>query len=393
MTITESTPPTEPPTTPGLHLSDLVVKGFRGLSEIRLPRLGRVTLITGKNGIGKTTMLDAIRLFALGGSYQAISGLLRSKREYAPLPNDEDENSMGLDLASLFHGRTITAESRILIGTSCADNQLSIEVQDASDEQLDMFELIDPERVLKGRKILNIQMQGRKRPLPWVFSVAQKSFAVDNVPSSWYVNYRRLNRELEEFPTKAHIQVSPGFMSDRGMASLWDSVALTPDEDYVLEALNLVLGDEIKRVAFVGDTRARNVSGRRRCIVNLRSHRQPVPLQSLGDGALRLMRLSLALAAARNGLLLIDEIENGIHYSVQPSLWRMIFRIAAQNDVQVVATTHSSDCVGSFAKAAIENEYATGELVRMNVHDGVLYADPYSERQVGDAAEHFIDLR
>ena len=51
----------------GLLLPDLTINGFRGIDELTIPRLGRVTLLAGENGIGKTSVLDAIRLYAARG--------------------------------------------------------------------------------------------------------------------------------------------------------------------------------------------------------------------------------------------------------------------------------------------------------------------------------------
>ena len=118
-------------------------------------------------------------------------------------------------------------------------------------------------------------------------------------------------RELE------HTSLNPGLPNERALAAGWDAVALWPAEDDVLAALKLMLKEDIDRIAFVGDPDANGRAKIRRCIVKLRSAQWPVPLQSLGDGVMRLLRISLALAVSKNGLLLIDEIENGIHYSIQ----------------------------------------------------------------------------
>ena len=44
----------EPTPDQNLHLPSLVIKNFRGIDELTIPRLGRATLLTGKNGVGKT---------------------------------------------------------------------------------------------------------------------------------------------------------------------------------------------------------------------------------------------------------------------------------------------------------------------------------------------------
>ena len=55
-----------------LHLPSLYIEGFRGIDKLSLPRLGRVTLLAGKNSVGKTTILDAIRVYAARGRYPAL---------------------------------------------------------------------------------------------------------------------------------------------------------------------------------------------------------------------------------------------------------------------------------------------------------------------------------
>ena len=64
-------------------------------------------------------------------------------------------------------------------------------------------------------------------------------------------------------------------------------------------------------------------------------------LRSLGDGAVRLFGVALALANSQGGFLLIDEAENGIHHTIQRDFWRMVLLTAQENNVQVFATTHS----------------------------------------------------
>ena len=64
-----------------LHLPSLSIKGFRGIDALTIDRLGRVTLIAGKNSVGKTTVLDAIQVYAARGHYDILSQLLTSRQE------------------------------------------------------------------------------------------------------------------------------------------------------------------------------------------------------------------------------------------------------------------------------------------------------------------------
>ena len=128
-------------------------------------------------------------------------------------------------------------------------------------------------------------------------------------------------------------------------------------------------------------------------MVRLTGYDRPVPLKSLGDGAVRLFGIALATANSRGGLLLIDEAENGIHHTVQYEFWKLVLRMAHANDVQVLATTHSWDCVRGFAYAAAESEDGEGMLVRLDRDDRGLRAVEYSKEGLLAAAEQGIEVR
>ena len=76
-----------------------------------------------------------------------------------------------------------------------------------------------------------------------------------------------------------------------------------------------------------------------------------LPLQALGGGIFRLFRLYLNFFTARNGIVLIDEIENGIHYSVLRDLWDRVRTWMQEWRVQCVVTTHSSECIEAAMEA------------------------------------------
>ena len=153
----------------------------------------------------------------------------------------------------------------------------------------------------------------------------------------------------------------------------------------------MIIG-EVRGIAMIGDEKSVERWGGRRPVVRLTSEARPVPLKSLGDGAVRLFGVALALANSRGGFLLIDEAENGIHHTVQHDLWTMVLQTAHANDVQVLATTHSWDCVTGFAQAAEVSE-AEGILIRLERDEKGLRAVEYSEDDLRVVAEQGIKVR
>ena len=70
-----------------------------------------------------------------------------------------------------------------------------------------------------------------------------------------------------------------------------------------------------------------------------------VPLSVMGEGMTQIARLVLSIASVPDGVVLVDEVENGIHHSVLPDVWRVIDEAAKQFRTQIFATTHSFECV------------------------------------------------
>lgn len=115
-------------------------------------------------------------------------------------------------------------------------------------------------------------------------------------------------------------------------------------------------------------------------------------MRSLGDGINRLFGMTLALVNTKDGLLLVDEVENGLHYSILPDVWRLIFQTARRLNVQVFATTHSWDCIEAFQRAA-EDSPEDGVLVRLQNQDGDVTATVFDERRLAVVTREGIEVR
>ena len=373
-----------------LHLSSLSIRGFRGIKALDIPRLGRVTLLAGKNGVGKTAVLESVQVYASRGRLYVLSALLRRHEEFAPMIDEDDRRRSEAIPTALFHGRDISLNSRIEIGPKGGSNGdcLKIEAVAPNAGQLNLRE-----KVYRGTEldsdptVIEISFANTKRRIPWLFS------GDVHVETSRNFADLRLFRDNQEELARELIcrSLGPGLLGNAAVAKFWDDVALTDDEDRAVDALNLVLDDKVDRVTMIGDDQ-KSAYGRR-AVVKLRNGDKPAPLRSLGDGAARLFSVALALAGSRNGFLIIDEAENGIHHSVHDDFWRMILQTATQNNVQILATTHSFDCVRGFANAAAASPECEGVLVRLEQDDEKTRAVVYSDSELRIAAEQGIEVR
>ena len=367
------------------RIESLEISGFRGIGQLTIPRIGRVALIAGKNGVGKTTVLDAVSLYAARGRLDALRTVLMRRGELTSY-RDEDGDQVDVPaLDRLFH-RNGDANAVIEIGP-VHGRQLRIwRIQDADalesvpDKLLDQIAeyAVDTEEL----NVLSVTFDDTQFYYPNSPRLADRPTGL---------LHRLLRGQNAQSPAPVLCEsLGPGVPTNWRLARLLDEVALTDDESLALEALQIVFGNRVERIGAIGEDRG--IRGRR-VIVKLSDQVSPVPLTSLGDGATRMFGISLALANYRNGILLIDEAENGIHYSVQSKFWNMVLCAAEMHNVQVLATTHSKDCINGFAAAALANPNVEGNLFRIGWHHGTLRAVDYSKEELKTAAEQNIEVR
>lgn len=379
-----------------LHLPSLVIKNFRGIDELTIPRLGRVTLLAGKNGVGKTTVLDAVRVWAARGRGHVLYDLLIQHDETVHSVGGDEYNVPNFD--ALFPNRRMYLEEITSIGSIHSADALQIRAVVLSGEASDEFATLMQSGMTSDEDMLGIEIKFQES---WYRFPVRDTNPFQSWPQDGWYSFRhqptsgiRRSLDIREFPPEVISNtMGPDVPDNATLERHFNEVALTPHEDRAIEALNLVTDMVVERVALVGtDTRSESRSGRK-VLAKVRDHDQPTPLRSLGDGAVRLFALALALAKSSNGFLLIDEVENGIHHSVQASFWKMVLKTAQRNNVQVLATTHSSDCAYRFGQVASELEDIEGILYRIQRNGERLRAVPYPEDQLVIAAEHGIEVR
>ena len=355
----------EPQPDQNLHLPSLVIKNFRGIDELTIPRLGRVTLLAGKNGVGKTTVLDAVRIWADRGVNGVFDTVLRDRGD-AFTSIQADAMVVAPDRYALFTNRSLSLDSAISIGPG-GDNTLRIQLGS-------LVTGLEPSTLPSSLVPENVQLTTR-------FITDMSKPDVIRIPD-----------DFEQKPVICNT-LSPNGPTDETVERYWSEVALTTQEDRALEALNLITDAEVERVAALGPPVSSGITQPRRMMAKVTGRDYQVPLRTLGDGAMRTYAIALALVKSSNGFLLIDEAENGIHHSIQPKFWKMVLQTAQRNNVQVLATTHSGDCVKGFAQAANELEDVEGLLVRLERVPIGLQAITYDESRLAIAARSNIEVR
>lgn len=383
-------------------IDSLTIRGFRGFGELTIPRFGKVNLITGKNNTGKSSVLEALRILASRGApdilraillyREELTDTLRYRTDYDSLMEQEDFSL----IRSLFLGypdiltQGKPAEFTLAATGPLADPLKQLTVRAAwitrqkDDDELKHFRYTEaPDEHFgegDGRPALSLQSghQRRQVPLSTLLRPRAAPVLLTKAASPWGEGPADIAQlYLDPFSAKTSSQL--------GM--LWDAIALTDAQDTVLKALQLISPD-IQAVSMIGSDR--RPTGGRTAIVRSQRFSSPIPLRSYGDGINRLFGIILSLCNVRHGILLIDEFENGLHYSVQPLVWKTIFQLARDLDVQVFATTHSRDCILAFQQAAAESP-EDGQLTRLTRKGDHVLSTTFSEDELKIVADNDIE--
>jgi hypothetical protein len=348
------------------------------------------------NNSGKSTFLEAIELYASNASPVVLLDLVESRQEtWFSEAQPRSQNFTGNSVRHLFYGHKLpqVGERGIFLGQISSNTRLHISVaayQNKNDEEgtIRRIRISDFQSDIVDEELSNIE----------VFLIAEEGektrriFGLDrDIRDIRRYSSRRLYERHESEFTSTWQIVSTENMPNRKLAALWDLTGLTNLESEVISALKLI-DNRVSGVAFVEDISRRSSDENRIPLVKLEGIDEPLPLKSMGDGMTRLFHIIVALVNAQNGFLLIDEFENGLHWSVQPRVWNIIFQLSEKLNVQVFATTHSRDCIKGFDSNW--NQYPElGAFFRLDMKDKLIRATEYTSETLTDSIDMDIEVR
>jgi hypothetical protein len=325
------------------------VKNFRCFRDLTIEPLERVNLIAGKNNVGKTALLEALFLH-LGANRPQLPWGVNAQRGIEQVSTDPRDVWGWL----FFEKRT----DQVIELTSLDHEQVHRTLQLTLAEPLSTT-LTPP---LSGAMVVNGgEAAGRTPGSVMTFpstSQLQLSYKDDQGrtgSASASVVSRAGSLELDLVQSPSDPLPMAAFLSTRGRPPREDAVMFSKliemnREEELVSALR-ILDPRIRHLLLLLSSGVPTI-----CAVV--GAGPPIPLPLMGDGLVRLLSCLLAIAYVPGGVVVIDEIENGLHYSVLVDVWRAIGEAAGRSDTQIFATTHSWECIRS-ANEALGGEKGT----------------------------------
>ena len=362
-------------------LSKLRLNKYRCFESYVLENLTRVNLLVGKNNCGKTSVLEAINLLIANGSPLVIEELaiMRDERRIQVLESPYRQVDI-VDISPLFSGHNVPIGEKVVISS----NQSGVSLQIVPDSEVEDYFYDDSDikrMAIEHAEIPAVGLKITTEPL----TVPIPVLPLGETGSLIYSN--RLRRRSQVTPTRPCQFLTPTSLHPRDMHTLWNKAVREGGEAAVIRALQFLQGN-IESIHFLMDNRfAPDV------LVGVRGGGRKLPLSSFGDGMRRLLALTLSLTESANGVLLIDEIDSGLHWTVMEDLWRLVIDTARKADIQVFATTHSLDCIRGLAALVGSEKDLASDVSIQKIERSLKKAVVFDGTDVLDAIRHNIEVR
>jgi energy-coupling factor transporter ATP-binding protein EcfA2 len=371
-------------------ISSVHLENYRGFKEYRLSGLGRINLLVGKNNSGKTAILEAVNLLASAGDPRVISRIARQRGEVLYDTEDRDtRRSSYTDVSHFFHGHRFGEESKFIIQSDGNLGKLEVYVVSLDELSDDNQKLLMDDAGTRAGFGLAIKV-GRDgepglRTGPALPVTEEGALSLDQ-PMRFYRMFRFR-------PEDGSVQfISQDSLERSSMSEMWDKVATEGKEQDVVGAMK-ILDKNLNSIVFLSGDRPFRFESRGGILLGFEGMQGRLPLGSYGEGMRRLLALSLSLAKTQNGILLVDEIDTGLHYSIMGDMWRLVAQTAKRYNIQVFATTHSSDCVRGLDWLC-RNHPALGEEVTLQkIEPELQTAVALDAEQIRISFEQDIEVR
>jgi len=364
-------------------LTTLRIHDFRCFRKLTVEGLTRVSLLVGANNAGKTSVLEAAELVLGGTSPTALLRGPEKRGEIVLLRSETGTLRHYLKVNHLFRGHVLEPSASFEIEALMGDGSrfFSCKVIPRPSGKLEGDEEAPPPELFRPGPNLALSVSAdRMGPDAHIFPLVGYSLragllrntAAKLLDKAWKVRFMETAA-----PSMSDLQV------------LWDAVVLTPEEEKATNALQII-EPEIERLAALSGTRSPTGG---EMFVKLKGSDERIPLGSMGEGLKRLLAVSLNLVGSAGGYLLVDEIDTGLHHSVMTRMWRLVVEAARRLDVQVLATTHSLDCVRALASLYEESPNVRDLISLHRIERGAEASVPYSADEILAAAQHQMELR
>ena len=291
-------------------IKNIEIKEYKLFNDFKAEGFGRVNLIGGKNNVGKTAFMEACYIVYTASKYNR---------------KDENREKRYLEIIKSLLQIELSRNNIEFI-KDWINNKFNFKnITNFEIELIKNFAIYCEEGYITPETI-------KEKPSPW-------NYGTLNIRE-----YKKNKYFYEIFDEKDLPKLnifnflSPCIINHQTLVNLIDDLKLNGKIDLLKNYLNVTF--KIKEIDVIKNR------------VMLKQDSIYIDLNQFGDGLKSFIHIIASIMLLENYIIFIDEIENGIHYTNLDKLWEMILTLSKEQNVQVFATTHSKECIESYARVA-----------------------------------------
>lgn len=344
----------------------LAIRRFRGIEDLELSGLGEVNILLGANDVGKTSILEAVILIADPAEPRRLIKV--QNRRGHPVRRADDLASVFLDLdfsrEAVIEARTGIHVGRRKLEISASDMEYSIDV----DDDLEFH----------GRRVLNyrIEFQNSSQEIP-------RSSHIELVhDGNTWGEGDKSHDEVTVDKIKANL-IIPTSGYDAGQIG---RLVVNKKDQLLVDYLQHI-NPRVAKISVLGNMAYLDIG-----------LAQMMPLNMFGSGMVRTAMILSECMLRDSKILLIDELEQGLHYQAISFLLEALLRLAKEQGIQVFATTHSIEVIKGLQQVLGQEEFTeyrdtTKCITLQRDKDGIVRSYRYDYQQFDHCIEHGIEIR
>jgi Predicted ATPases len=351
-------------------IKSLHLKNMRCFKDFSLEDIGKINIISGKNNVGKSTLLESVfLLFAYNSpdlfiKTSAIRGI--------PVLSFTPE----LLWEPLFYQLNSAEELKI----SCKD-------EEGKEQSLSLQKDESFSVALSSQ----LPVQHDLRPMPGGYPLkAIYKYGKNKATGHFIPQTNSMSTQWNSPPPQTHpvVQYLGPRSTDHinGIAQIFGKAELSGAKDVLLETLRL-LDSSIVDLSTIVIANSAYLYARRSNSKSL------LPLSAMGDGISKLLMFLCSMYTTPGSILLIDEIENGFHYSFLPTLWAAIKNAIEKTNCQIFATTHSYECISAAVSDAENIDAELLTYVRLGKENNSIVPHVFRNSDLAFALENEMEVR
>ena len=295
------------------------IKNFRGIDHLTIDDCSRVNVFLGQNNSGKTSILECLLLIMGMSSPDMPQSLnrIRSRNNMAGVA----------DVRYMFNNLVLSNSPEIIARqTDDLQRHLKLSLSYVFDEKEQTVQPNGPMPISESMSLINT--------LEMLFDVVEGEKS-KNYRSSLTFNQAGIitNRTLAEgYVEKDFVGLITADLLSGNLVNDLSELFKRKQKDLVLERLAI-----FDKAIYTIDILNNDV------YIGFEGINELLPLGMTGDGLRRYLNIVACSANPMTNIIVIDEIDNGLHYSAYKKLWEAIFALAKTTNKQVFITTHSKE--------------------------------------------------